>query len=313
MNETIRKLISHFLNSKIQKIEPIKIGVSSRNYFRVYSKSNSYIVSIVPHDQKNEYYNFLKIHRILQKNSIPVPKILTNNDKLFFTLQEDLGLMSIQGFASKSSNYKKINTVYQKIIDLIINIQEIKIDTKVLSERSFNYKNIMNEYKRLIEPYLIINFLKIDNLTLKRKIKKYYSDLAKTISSQKMFFCHRDFQSSNIFLSKTKQISIIDFQGARLALPLYDLVSIIECNYVNLSPKVKTNLQNYYFSKNKKLCMSQIKFNELYNLTLIQRKLHDAAIFAKLFLDSKSKTYYKYLINCLEVINSKEKNIFKLD
>jgi len=43
---------------------------------------------------------------------------------------------------------------------------------------------------------------------------------------------HRDFQSKNLMI-KNEQIFVIDFQGARLGPPSYDLASLLFDPYVN--------------------------------------------------------------------------------
>ncbi|MFN8547994.1 MAG: phosphotransferase [Candidatus Eisenbacteria bacterium] len=60
-------------------------------------------------------------------------------------------------------------------------------------------------------------------------------------------FMHRDFQSRNLMLTPTG-MSVIDFQGARMGPPEYDLASLLLDPYVSLPAALRDVLVERYFS-----------------------------------------------------------------
>src|SRR6266446_4589945 len=138
------------------RIEVIKKGLSSRECFRIYVDNDTYVVSKTSKDSKEEYFNFLKIHKLLVKFKISVPKVFGSDDKTLITIQEDLGNVTLQEFFRKNrNNTQLIIKTYKKIIDELIKMQKVKSRLAVLINREFSYKKIVNEYVDLIEPLLI--------------------------------------------------------------------------------------------------------------------------------------------------------------
>jgi aminoglycoside/choline kinase family phosphotransferase len=59
---------------------------------------------------------------------------------------------------------------------------------------------------------------------------------------------HRDFQAQNIMVLDGRDVRIIDFQGARMGPPAYDVVSLLRDPYSRLTNDVRNNLLNYYLN-----------------------------------------------------------------
>jgi aminoglycoside/choline kinase family phosphotransferase len=63
---------------------------------------------------------------------------------------------------------------------------------------------------------------------------------------------HRDFQSQNIMIKKGCIPRLLDYQGARIGPPAYDLVSILWDPYYRLEDDIRAELLDYYIRKTKK-------------------------------------------------------------
>ena len=77
-------------NKELASIEPLKIEASGRQYFRVISKKNSYIISF---DDRpiNGQNVFINRANELAASNVRVPKIFKYDTANFFTILEDLG------------------------------------------------------------------------------------------------------------------------------------------------------------------------------------------------------------------------------
>lgn len=295
MQKIIKETCEKIIGEKVKKLVAIKGGLSPRRYYKIFSGKKILIASQTPLHQKDRFDDFLTIQSLLESSGVRVPKIIGTDQKKQIIVQENLGDETLQRYVSKyGKNSEMVKQKYLECLKVLVNMQNINSTIPILKERAFNYKNITDEYKSLIEPYLSDEQWQdfIDKLSL----EKFYKFMAKTLNRERKVFCHRDFQSSNIMIHEDKLV-VIDFQAARLATCFYDLVSLIDDNYILLSISLKSELKDYYNQRTLKI--SKDKFNYLYNLALFQRKLHDAAIFTREFNLKRDKKSKKYLQNCL--------------
>lgn len=261
--------------------------MSGRQYFRILEDNQSYIISQTDPDQKKDFLNLLNIHNFLQTNFIPVPEIYLVDQKNQFIWQEDGGEILLDYLRRKKLDTKETENLYKEIIRILVNAQTAKRDRCVAFNQSFSLNKIKKEYQDLIKPI-------IDD----KSIENFYLKVASNMTKSFKVFCFRDFQSTNVLINNIKKLTLIDFQGARLALPQYDLVSLLEDNYLNLSPNLKENLIEFYlkeYSVKSGQFIDKKEFLEIYQDTLIQRKLHDWGIFVRAYRNTKNRKYLKYI------------------
>jgi aminoglycoside/choline kinase family phosphotransferase len=75
--------------------------------------------------------------------------------------------------------------------------------------------------------------------------------LASTVDSFFKTVIHRDFQSQNIIITKYGIPRLLDYQGARIGPPAYDVVSILWDPYYRLEDNMRERLLDYYIDKMK--------------------------------------------------------------
>lgn len=80
-----------------------------------------------------------------------------------------------------------------------------------------------------------------------------FHSLALRLDSFPKTIIHRDFQSQNIMVTKGVP-RLIDYQGARMGPPAYDVVSILWDPYSRLDQKTRENLLDYYISRMRHSC-----------------------------------------------------------
>jgi aminoglycoside/choline kinase family phosphotransferase len=117
---------------------------------------------------------------------------------------------------------------------------------------------------------------------------------------------HRDFQSQNIMVLPSMDIRIIDFQGARIGPPAYDVASLLWDPYYRLDAGVRGELLSLYVSlaKERQETFQEELFFDSLLCCRLQR--HMQALGAYGFLSSsKGKDYFlKYVPEGLYLLKS---------
>ena len=115
---------------------------------------------------------------------------------------------------------------------------------------------------------------------------------------------HRDYHSRNLMI-KLGEIKVIDFQDARLGPLQYDLVSLLNDSYVDLSNDSQKLLINYYkdnIQPHLNNNFSSDEFDNIYKLQTIQRCFKACGSFASLYMTREDRRYLKYINKTLKVV-----------
>ena len=113
--------------------------------------------------------------------------------------------------------------------------------------RIFDY-----EYLRWETDYFIERFVHgIGNIGIRNlaALKDEFHRLAVRVDSFRKTIIHRDFQSQNIMITKGEIPGILDYQGARIGPPAYDLASILWDPYYRLGDHLRERLLDYYIHR----------------------------------------------------------------
>lgn len=276
-------------------MKKIDSGLSTKKIFRTEVNGTKYVVVQFPESLRGEFLEFLNISDFLKKNTKwLIPKIFEVDEKVLAVRQEDLGDLTLQKLVKREGFSKEVVEIYKQIIRLLVDLQSLDAKEFKNCRLNFTYEKILAEYDKFVGPFFNLNYPKFDQ----EPLKELYERVANSLSQEEMVFCHRDLQSSNIMILKGK-VKLVDYQGARLALPLYDLVALIEDTYVMMPRKLKDELREYYLS-----LRPMENFYKIYLNCLIQRKLHDIAIFDKFYRQGKNKKFLKYLKRELRFISN---------
>ena len=106
---------------------------------------------------------------------------------------------------------------------------------------------------------------------------------------------------------KNNELIVIDFQDARMGIPQYDLVSLLEDAYYEIGRQNKYNLKKYYWSnflEDKKYQSSFEEFERLYSLMSIQRIYKAIGSFSFIHTTRGDVRYLKYIGFCFEKLRS---------
>ena len=293
----------------------IKGDASIRKFYRN-TKKNSIIVFANIEKIKN-LLNYDSINKILIKNNIIAPKLLSQNYRNNYIEIQDLGNKTIyQTFVKNKKNHYLI---LKKVINVLNKIQKIK-DKKVknFNNKLYNIKNYNN--KVLLDETKLFNDWYVPKKLNKKKIFKFKDQFNKEIKlllSKLNFknntFVHRDFHVSNLIINSKNQIGLIDNQDALIGNRVYDLASLIDDVRYKTSNSLKDKVYNYYLKTNKNIHAK--KFKNDFDILSVLRNLKIIGIFMRLAERDKKKKYLKLIPYAWKMIDNrmnKNKELYNL-
>ena len=283
----------------------IKGDASFRKFYRN-TKKNSIIVFANKEKTKNLLI-YDSINKILIKNNIIAPQLLSQNYKKNYIEIQDLGKKTIYQIFS---NYKKKQyPIFKKAINVLNKIQLIK-DKKIK-----NFKNefyLIKDYKKkiLLDEANLFNYWYVSKKLDKKKInifKTKFNREIKLLLSKLHFkndtFVHRDFHVSNLIVNSKNQIGLIDNQDALIGNKAYDLASLIDDVRYKTSNSLKEKVYNYYLMTNKKI--NADKFKNDYDILSVLRNLKIIGIFMRLAERDKKRKYLKLIPYAWKMIDNR--------
>lgn len=227
----------------------IGTGGSDRKYYRVTNGEEIHVLMQCKKDDP-DYERHLEYTRFFTDQGVPVPQLISAKPENMRAIFEDAGDMSLYSFLKYPRTGEETEKVYRKAIDAVVMMHTIKendlSECVLLKERVFDHK-----YFRWETDYFIEMFVKglwgisIDNSS---GLEKELDALAVKADSLPKNVIHRDLQSQNIMVMKD-ELRLIDFQGARIGPPAYDIASILWDPYHCLDDALRGRLIEYYVER----------------------------------------------------------------
>jgi aminoglycoside/choline kinase family phosphotransferase len=285
----------------------IKGDASIRKFYRN-TKKNSIIVCA----NKEKIKNLLiydSINKILIKNDIIAPKLLSQNYKKNYIEIQDLGNKTI--YQTFIKNKKDYYLILKKVINVLNKIQKIKdkkiknFNNKFYKIKNYNNKVLFDETKLFNDWYVPkkLNEKKIH--LFKNKFNKEIKLLLSKLNFKNDTFVHRDFHVSNLIINSKNQIGIIDNQDALIGNRVYDLASLIDDVRFKTSNSLKDKIYNYYLKTNKNIHTK--KFKNDFDILSVLRNLKIIGIFMRLAERDKKKKYLKLIPYSWKMIDNRMK------
>ncbi len=292
-----------------KSLKKLKGDASLRTFFRNKKKKSS---SIIVYANKNKRSNLLvydSINKILLKNNILAPKLLSENYSKNYIEIEDFGDQTIFNLLKKSRTNKLV--IFKRIIRLLNKLQLIR-QRKIKNFKKKNYKipnyhpKILLEEAKLFSDWYVDQYsVESKKLIFKKKFIKVIKNLIKKLHYKNVTFVHRDFHVSNLMMVKN-EIALIDTQDALIGNKAYDLASLIDDVRFKTSNDIKKKLFNYYLKSQKKINKLHIKND--FEIISVLRNLKIIGIFKRLAVRDKKKKYLKLIPNAWNLIKLRSKN-----
>lgn len=273
----------------------IGTGGSERTYYRV-KRNNKKAVLMQCSGDDSDFERHIEYAKFFLKHAIPIPGLIEVSAHKRSAIFQDLGDLSLYSWLKCPRKQKQIENIYKQVIDMLILIHTAATnhvsECPVLQNRIFDYEHFRWETDYFIERFVRgIKSVQVKNLSA--LIKEFHSLAIKADSFSKTVI-HRDFQSQNIMVTKGELLRIIDYQGARMGPPAYDVAAILWDPYYRLRDSVRDRLLDYYVSEMTNKCNNQFQGKD-FRQTLLSCRLqrHMQALGAYGFLSAvKGKQYF---------------------
>ncbi len=298
------------MNLDSAEIKSIKGDASFRKFYRAKIKKKSFIIVLAKKEKRKNLLNYDSINKILLKNKINVPKLVSENfDKNYMVIQ-DLGNKTVFDIFKK----KKLNKVriYKKILNILIKIQDIKL-RKIKNFKNNTYKIPVYSKKKIFDEANLFlkwyapQFIKKNKLlSLRRELKKNIIYLINKIKLSNNTFVHRDFHVSNLMIKKNK-IFIIDSQDAVYGNIAYDLASLIDDVRLKTSENIKEKIYQIYCDLRLK-SINKENFKNDFEILSILRNLKVIGVFTRLAIRDNKKKYLKLIPYAWKLIEYRMNN-----
>ena len=292
-----------------KNLKRLKGDASHRIFFRNKKKSFTSIIVYAKKDKRSNLLIYDSINKILLKNNILAPKLLSENYSKNYIEIEDFGDQTIFNLLKKSRTNKLV--IFKRIIRLLNKLQLIR-QRKIKDFKKKNYKipnyhpKILLEEAKLFSDWYVDQYsVKSKKLIFKKKFIKIIKNLIKKLHYKNVTFVHRDFHVSNLMMVKN-EIALIDTQDALIGNKAYDLASLIDDVRFKTSNDIKKKLFNYYLKSQKKINKLHIKND--FEIISVLRNLKIIGIFKRLAVRDKKKKYLKLIPNAWNLIKLRSKN-----
>ena len=286
----------------LAKLEKIKGDASFREFYR--NKENKSIVVISRKEKLKNLLIYDAINKILIKNKILAPSLLSENYLNNYIEIQDFGDQTLFKILknkriNKFNNFKKIVKILNKI-QLVKNKKIKNFKNKFYKVQKYKNKILFDEAKLFCEWYVPKILSKEKSIKFKKKFKSEVKNLLSKLNYKNDTFVHRDFHVSNLMYCD-KKIGLIDSQDALIGNKAYDLASLIDDVRLKTSNKLKEKVFKFYISTNKKIELK--KFQKDFHILSVLRNLKIIGIFTRLALRDNKKKYLKLIPYAWEMIN----------
>jgi aminoglycoside/choline kinase family phosphotransferase len=217
-------------------------------------------------------------------NKLPVPRNYGGDSARGILLLEDLGSLSLENAAKGKLLARRLD-LYREALAILPKLQALTAPDagdslpcfdRRLDEALFRYKaDLFNEHA------LPVALGRPPKPAEKEVVQEAFAYIAKRCAEAPQRLAHRDFQSANLYLRHDRlpaDIQMIDFQGAFMAPPEYDLVCVLRDSYVELSEAERSDLLREIRPQLPD-APDEISFLERFALLTLSRKGKDLARF----------------------------------
>ncbi len=228
----------------------IGIGGSDRKYLRVQREGKTAVLMQCAGGDP-DFTRHIEYTRFFRKFGLPVPGLISVETEKAIALFEDLGDMSLYSWLKCPRDSSQVERLYRGALDILVmlhgTITDHVAECPLLANRFFDYDHLRWETAYFIERFVQgARGVAIDNSHL---VEDEFNRLALEVDSVPKAVIHRDFQSQNIMVVQPETPRLIDYQGARMAPPAYDVVSLLWDPYFRLDDAMRTRLVEYYIDR----------------------------------------------------------------
>jgi len=264
---------------------------SGRLYYRIAQGERSWILVKAPQVDK-DFLRLLDYTHFFCGLGLPMPDVLCLDERCAQMLQDDLGSTHLLDIARSNRGRQE---AYLSVIDTLVRLQQIATPVvercAALASWQFDFSGLRWETSYFTENYLIPHLHPTaDELA---SLSRSFDALAHRVAGHPRVVMHRDFQSQNILI-RNGRVGIVDFQGARMGSPLYDLASLLWDPYTELPVGfVEEGLR--FFIKRSHLRLDSATARTMFIEAALQRLMQACGAYCFLSQTKKIASFAQYL------------------
>jgi NDP-sugar pyrophosphorylase family protein/aminoglycoside/choline kinase family phosphotransferase len=229
----------------------VGLGGSDRRYYRVRNDGwTAILMECRPEDP--DFERHLAYTRFFARYTVPVPALLTEDAANKRALFEDLGDTSLYAYLTLPRDHESVESMYRDVLRSLVTLHTTATahvdECPLLQARIFDY-----DYLRWETTYFLDRFvagLRRVAIANRPALDEDLHRLAQCVFTKPRVVIHRDFQSQNIMVHAGGP-RIIDYQGARMAPPAYDIASVLWDPYHRLDDGIRERLLAGYIDEMK--------------------------------------------------------------
>ena len=291
---------------------PLAVRGSDRSFFRITwgSGASAILVHYDPKRVENSYYADITL--FLSSIDVPVPRLIGHDPDRRLMVMEDMGALDLWSF--RVSSWDERRSLYHKTLEIVHRLH------------AFSVKDFPSEKVRLMagfddtlyhweQDYFRENFLKgvcgiVPKSPLAEGLEAEFKMLSDHLCQTELCLVHRDLQSQNVMIRKGNPY-LIDFQGMRFGSRFYDLGSLLNDPYVNLSEEEIIELLRFYYDLSKK-DIEWPEFKELFWEASAQRLMQALGAYGFLGLTKGLKSFLNHIPSGLKNLHRSVSHVSSL-
>jgi aminoglycoside/choline kinase family phosphotransferase len=292
----LKKWLTDTCQLKQFTLETLRGDASLRQYFRVKTGDQSYVVMVAP-TERDECKPFIAISKVLRAKGLLSPEIIVSHAPLGFLLLTDFGDQQLLS----TLNAQNADLLYAKSLDSLAALQECR-EVFGWKIRPFT-ANFMLQECLLFKEWFLQMFLELELAHHTEKmLSTFFQCIVESAANQPQVFMHRDYHSANLMVLPDNQIGILDFQDAFIGPVTYDLVSLLRDAYIAWPEERVKNWALSYYSQ-LSLPMNADDFLKAFDLMGCQRHLKAILTFTRKYLRDDSTNYLQHIPRVLHYLS----------
>jgi aminoglycoside/choline kinase family phosphotransferase len=291
-------LLVRSIGARMEKLEPMPGGASSRRYFRIRLRGGSTAIAMFAPDgdrpeeitktmpetpakttgRAARSWPFLEVRALLSSCGVRVPSLLAESTDQGWLLLEDLGEETLA--VHLATHPEERATLYRRAVTDLRRAQDAMASlpsNPVILDQALDEELLLRELEHFREWALEARGYAL-SLEDRSSLAAIFGRLARSIAALPRGFVHRDYQSRNLMVVRGELVWI-DFQDALLGPRVYDLVALLNDSYQDFDRRfVLARLEDYGAAA----AFSPQDHADLvreFDRVTVQRKLKDAGRF----------------------------------
>jgi aminoglycoside/choline kinase family phosphotransferase len=272
-------------------------AASQRYFVRIRHAGDTYIL-IVWDSRDEDWERFLGIGRDRSSTGALLPRIYADDPRHGLILEEDLGSVTLKQLcADASDDPAAIAAAYRQTLDALYIWQYPPAVNPHITARA------MDEATFLWETSYFARFCVTDYCGCEAMLgdawERERTRLARMCAALPATVMHRDFQSENVMLHRAR-IRFVDFQGARLGPPQYDVASLLFDPYAAaIDDALRDDLYRHYLA----VCGRDDAGGSALRLCAAQRLMQALGAYGNLSLHKAKERYREFIPLALALLD----------